>query len=349
MVKSDGCADYPQWIKQTVCESIFWSSSEDERAEALINLALPTKRGRPSESNPDTMTRAFRAFAQSPWEREEDEAIAKSLTRKQFNYIANAHYCRFLVSRRVKPRTRTMPPRQLSVAQRELAARILGTPVFTDGYLRFHAHAQDAAAASPAFLRLARIACMPLDTFAKYLCEQCPYIVALRRVDAVEELTPATLQARRDAADVWAQRAVWRHASTPGPRGGSINADGLRPVFWRYGAGSRTWPYYSTFTFMLDAATLSSGDRLPEVWRRQAFQRTDVRYPPEVLHSRDAVGSQVWVMFYLVVHPLFGVVSGPDFMYWGSKTMRGSTRHAPSFRCWYVPDKCISCAADALY
>jgi hypothetical protein len=53
--------------------------------------------------------------------------------------------------------------------------------VFVDGYLKLYAHAKDAAAASPAFLRLARIACMPLDAFAKYLCEQCPDIVAHKK------------------------------------------------------------------------------------------------------------------------------------------------------------------------
>jgi hypothetical protein len=336
MVKLDGCTDYPQWIKQTVCDSIFWCSTEDERAEALINLVLPTRRGRPVVSRPDTMTRSFQAFAQTPWERLEDEAIARSMNRKQFNYIANAHYCRYLASRKVKPRTRTTKLRKLSVAQRELAARILGTPVFVDGYLRFHAHAIDAAAADPAFLRLAKISCMPLDCFAKYLCESCPDIVAYGRVDAVEELTASTLQARRDAADIWAGRAVWRYAATPGPRGGSMNSNGLRPVSWIYGAGPSTWPYYATFTFMLDAATLSSGDKTPEVWRRKAFQRTDVRFPPEVLHSRDAVGSQVWVMFYMVVHPLFGVVCGPSFTYWGSSTVRGAKRHSNNFQCWYV-------------
>lgn len=336
MGKPSGCKDYPQWVKQSVCECIFWSCSEDERAAALINLQLPIKRGRPSESQPDTMTRAFGALAQSPWELQEHEDIAKSLTRRQFNYIARKEYCAFLKSRRVKPRTRTMPVRQLTPSQRDYAATILGTPVFVDGYLRFHVDAKDAAAASPAFLRLQKIACMPLDVFAKYLCENCPDIVKHGRVDAVEELTPSTLEARRAAADVWAGRSVWRHSHTPGPRGGSMNDQGLRPVFWRYGSGPSTWPYYANFTFMLDAATLSSGDRVPEVWRRKAFQRTDVRYPPEVVASRDSVGSQVWTMFYLVVHPFFGVVSGPDFMYWGSKTMRGNERHMKNFQCWYV-------------
>ena len=177
---------------------------------------------------------------------------------------------------------------------------------------------------------------MPLDVFAKYLCETCPDVVKHDRVDAVEELTPSTLEERRAAVDVWAGRSVWRHANTPGPRGGSMNDQGLRPVFWRYGSGPSTWPYYSNFTFMLDAATLSSGDRVPEVWWRKAYQRTDVRYPPKVVASGDAVGSQVWTMFYLVVHPSFGVFSGPDFMYWGSKTMRGNERHMKNFQCWCV-------------
>jgi hypothetical protein len=92
---------------------------------------------------------------------------------------------------------------------------------------------------------------------------------------------------------------------------------------------------------MLDAATMSSGDRQPEMLLRKVFQRIDVRYPPEVLHARYSVRSQVWVMSYLVVQPLFGVRSGPDFMYWGSKTIRGATRiHRTSSAGTNIPTEC---------
>jgi len=336
MPKLDGSTDYPQWVKQKVCDIIFAVSSDDERANALINLQLPTKRGRPKETEPDTMTRAFKVLAQSPWERQDEAEVAQSITRKQFNYIANAHYCRFLASGKIQPRTRTTPVRELSSAQRDLAARILGTPVFRDGYLRFHENASDAAAASSTFRRLACMSKMPLDVFATYLCETCPDIVRRAKVDACEELCGATLEARRAASDVWGGRSVWRRSSQPGPRGGSVNDNGQRDVYWRYGSGPSVWPYYNSFTFMLDAATLSSGEKMKEPYNRRAFQRSDVRYPPEVVQSYDPVGSQVWAMFYVVVHPEFGLVSGPDFMYWGSKTMRGATRHATGFKCWCV-------------
>jgi hypothetical protein len=49
----------------------------------------------------------------------------------------------------------------------------------------------------------------------------------IKSENAAEELNPSTLQARRAAADV---RAVWRHASTAGPRGGSVSNQGVRPV-----------------------------------------------------------------------------------------------------------------------
>ncbi len=340
MPRVDGCTDYPVWVVQKVCDIIFAVSNEDERCNALINQRLPTRRGRPAATNQDTMTKAFEVLAQSPWEREEEAAVAQHLTRKQFNYIANKHYCRFVVAGKIKPRKRSTSVRELSRAQRENAARILGTPVAKDGYLRFHESAVAAAAASDEFRRLAGISKMPLDMFAVYLCESCPDIVRRAKVDACEEMCAATLEARRAASDVWGGRAVWRRTSQAGPRGGSIDAEGQRAVYWRYGTGPSCWPYYSSFTFMLDAATMSSGDKMKEPYNRKAFQRSDVRYAPEVLQGHDPVGSQVWAMFYVVVHPEFGLVSGPDFMYWGSKTMRGRNRHAPGFKCWCVSDHC---------
>jgi hypothetical protein len=177
---------------------------------------------------------------------------------------------------------------------------------------------------------------MPLVQFAEYLCQTCPDIVKKGKVDMVEELCASTLEARREASDVWAGRRVWRYSHTPGPRQGGLNSQGLRPVYWRYGRGPSMWPYYNQFTFMLDAATISSGDKMQELWREKAFMRTDVIYPPEVVTARDPVGSQVWAMFYVVVHRKLGLVSGPDFMYWGSKTVRGSNKHTPGFQCWYV-------------
>jgi hypothetical protein len=47
---------------------------------------------------------------------------------------------------------------------------------------------------------------------------------------------------------------------------------------------------------MLDA-TMSSGDTQPEMLRHKALQLIDVRYPPAVLHARDSIRSEVWVMF----------------------------------------------------
>ena len=111
------------------------------------------------------MTKAFEVLAQSPWEREEETSVAQHLTKKQFNCIANKHYCRFLFAGKIKPRQRTTNVRELSRAQRENAARILGTPVRKDDYLRFHESAIDAAAASDEFRRLAGISKMPLDMF----------------------------------------------------------------------------------------------------------------------------------------------------------------------------------------
>ena len=334
MVKKRGAKDFSVIIRQKICDCVYYCSSEEERAAALINQQLPVKRGRPSESSSDVMSRAFAALAQTPFELQSDRDTVNSLTRKQFYQLAKRYYPGYLASGSMKRRTRAKAPRELSRAQCELAARVLGTPVWQDGRLKFHRTAEEAASESRTFLRLSIMSGMPLVKFAQYLCQTCPDIVKRGRVDMVEELCASTLEARREASDVWGGRSVWRFSHTPGPRQGGLNSHGLRPVYWRYGSGPSTWPYYNSFTFMLDAATVSSGDKMQELWRQQAFQRADVAYPPEVVTARDTVGSQVWAMFYVVVHPEFGLVSGPDFMYWGSKTVRGKNRHAHGFKCW---------------
>ena len=337
MVKKLGSKDYPVIIRQKICDCVYYCSSEDERAAALINRQLPVRRGRPSESQPDVMTRAFAALAQTVFKRKEHKELAMKLTRKQFYQIAKAYYPDYLASGELRRRARTTAPKELSQAQCELAARILGSPVWEDGRLKFFRTPEEAATTSRTFVRLSLASGMPLVKFAEYLLQTCPEIVKKGRVDMMEELCASTLEARREASDVWAGRSVWRYSQTPGPRQGGLNSQGQRPVYWRYGTGPSKWPYYNSFTFMLDAATLSSGDKMQELLRETAFQRADVTYPPEVITARDPVGSQVWAMFYVVVHPEHGLVSGPDFMFWGSKTMRGNTKHADDFECWCAP------------
>ena len=168
-----------------------------------------------------------------------------------------------------------------------------------DGDLRFHESAMGAATASDELRRLAEISKMPLDMFGVHLCGACPDIVRRAEVDACEEFCAATLDARRAASDIWGGRAVWRRTSQAGPRG-SLDAEGQRAVHWRYGTGPSYWPCYNTFTFILDAATMSSGDKMKEPYNRKASQRSDVRYATEVLQGHDPVGSQVWAMFYVV-------------------------------------------------
>lgn len=336
MVKKRGAKDYPVIVRQKVCDCIYYNSSEEERACALINRQLPVKKGRPSESDRDVMSRAFSALAQTPFKLKADRDIAKALTRKKFYQIASAYYPDYLATGELKRRARVQQPRELSRAQCELAAQILGTPVWVDGRLKFFRSAQEAASTSRTFVRLSIASGMPLVKFAEFICQTCPDIVKRARVDLVEELCASTLDARRAASDLWAGRTVWRYATTPGPRGGGLNPQGLRPVYWRYGAGPSMWPYYNSFTFMLDAGTLSSGDKMQEPYREHAYQRSDVTYPPEVIQAHDPVGSQVWTMFYVVIHPDIGLVSGPDFMYWGSKTVRGASKHAADFSCWCV-------------
>jgi hypothetical protein len=44
VVKFKGCSAFSPRIKQTACEIAYWCGREDERATALINLELPTRK-----------------------------------------------------------------------------------------------------------------------------------------------------------------------------------------------------------------------------------------------------------------------------------------------------------------
>ena len=315
MVKKRGTRDYPVIVRQKVSYCIYYNSSEDERAVSLVNRQLPVKLGRPSESEPDVMKRAFRAFAQAPFSMKANSDTAKTITRKKFYQIASAYYADSLATGELARRARARRPSELSQAQCELAARILGSPVWNEGRIKFYRTPEEAASSSRTFVRLSIASGMPLVKFAEYLCQTCPEIVKRGRIDLIEDMCASTLEARRASSDVWAGRAVWRYSQIPRPRGGNLNPHALRPVNWRYRSGPSMWPYYSSFTFMLDAATVSSGDNMHDLWRQHAFQPSNVIYPPEVVQSHDPVGSQVWTTFYVVLHPDMGLVSGPDFMY----------------------------------
>ena len=172
--------------------------------------------------------------------------------------------------------------------------------------------------------------------FEKLLLAECTNFLEYGVIDTVQQMTAKTTEERREASDIWGRRKPWRIVSTPGPRGGTHG--GQREVFWPRGKSTNPFPYYRHFTFILDAAPLSTV-ATSNVTREQAFMRNDVYFPPEVVAGPDNVGAGVWLMFYMLIHPEFGVVVPPSFMYWGSKTVRGTTRHSQAFinkYCWYV-------------
>lgn len=183
---------------------------------------------------------------------------------------------------------------------------------------------------------LASVSGMPLPLLGKFLLQHRPEILHYGVLDQVGAMTADTLRLRREAADLWAGRTAWRTVSTPGPRGGVHG--GERAVLWCASRGNakQPFPYYQNFTFMLDAATLSTVDK-PLTTDERGYSRVDEFYPPEVVAAPDNVGAGVWAMFYIVIHPVLGVVVGPSFTYHGSKTMRGKTKHAPGFECWCGP------------
>ena len=177
---------------------------------------------------------------------------------------------------------------------------------------------------------------LSMPEFEERLLKSCGDILTFARVDQAQRLTASALDSRRKASDVWGGRAVWRTVSTPGPRGGRHRGD--RKVFWprARGFGHPYYPYYSEFTFMLDASALSTAKPAPPK-KEKAYQRVDTFYPPELVKSSEHLSSALWVMFYIVIHPKYGVVVPPSFMYWGSKTKRGAQRHTEEFLqkyCW---------------
>ena len=190
---------------------------------------------------------------------------------------------------------------------------------------------------NPEFNRIFEASNLPsTQLFEKMLLSECSNFLEYGWIDTAQEHTDRTKAERKDASDIWGQRAAWRTVSTRGPRGGTHG--GKRKVKWPQGGKDNPFPYYRHFTFILDAAPMSTV-ATSHVTREKAFMRSDVFFPPEVIAGPDNVGAGVWVMFYMLIHPEFGLVVPPSFMYWGSKTVRGTTRHSQAFLdkyCWYA-------------
>ena len=99
------------------------------------------------------------------------------------------------------------------------------------------------------------------------------------------------------------------------------------------------------FTVVVDAATLSTG-KMGGGQAQKGFYALDVLHPPEEVRGKDSVGAHIWVMFYMAIMKDQGVISGPDYMYWGSKTLRGKKglRHYRGFPHWCVLGAGHACA-----
>ena len=208
-----------------------------------------------------------------------------------------------------------------------------------EGY-RFNRSGADAYERCACFMELCDKAGVQPDTLARNLLAEFPHILCRGKIDQRDALTDSTRKEREKASDVWGGRAVWRVSKHPDKNGNGVVRGG-RNVFWHSGRNvsyKNRWPYYNKYTFLMDAGSISSGDPTVSKDGEVGFFRLDEIFPPEEVRASEAVGNQIQLMFYIVIHRTLGIVCGPDFMYRGSRSSTSKRqKHVQSFKCWYAP------------
>lgn len=269
-----------------------------------------------------------------------DSDRVNGMSDKMFRDVVKRHICGVVKQGTCYRRRRTQPEGPLSFDEREEAARCLGTPVQdAEGY-RFNRSGADAYERCARFMELCDKAGVQPDTLARNLLAEFPHILCRGKIDQRDALTDSTRKEREKASDVWGGRAVWRVSKHPDKNGNGVVRGG-RNVFWHSGRNvshKNRWPYYNKYTFLMDAGTISSGDPTVSKDGEVGFFRLDEIFPPEEVRASEAVGNQIQLMFYIVIHRTLGIVCGPDFMYTGSRSSTSKRqKHVQSFKCWYAP------------
>lgn len=336
MGRKPGVPDYSDELK---CEAVqaYKAECSTEELAYFEQCSHPLlSRGGQHCSCRSSMQRAKDRLRSRTWKDPADAARLEGMSVVSFRQLVCRHARGVQKMGMRYHRTRSTSQSPLSKQEYEEAAKLLGTPRNVCGRHKYHRSVEECYEECSRFQQLAQRSNVDLSTLSHTLLNMFPHIVRKGVLDTKEALTDIARKGRCEASEVWGGRKVWRVAKQPGPRGGGMQR-GERDVYWGCVtpvAHNKRWPYFNNYTFMMDATTVSTGTPV-ESTDCVGFYRVDEHFPPEETRAPDPVGSMLQLMFYIVIHPVLGIVSGPDIMYTGSRSSTGKKkRHVDHFKCW---------------
>lgn len=337
MGRTKGKPDYSREIKVEACQSYIRECSVIERRHLKDYHVVLREWGGVRDGKKTSFQKAQDALSHRVWEAASDGERVKAMTSRQFRTLVVRHAYGVFKQGGKYRRTRIVPNRSLSTDEMREAAKLLGTPRNDDAGYRFYRSSQECYDSNERFKTLVDQAQILPSTLAKRLLAEFPDVLKRGKIDQRETLSDAAREARTNISDVWAGRDAWRVSGKPDKQGGGLE-HGRRDVYWCAGrrlSHKNKWPYFNKYTFMMDAATVSSGTPAVSSRGEVGFYRVDEIFPPEEVRAAAPVGCQIQLMFYIIIHRTLGIVSGPDFMYTGSTSSTSRDRkHVQNFMCW---------------
>ena len=333
MGRPAGTPDFPKQLVYNCCLLFDVLLSKKERAGLMRGTMPKLRRGRSGDPRSNTILKVVRAAS---YPQKTTKKLAKALTKTQLNKLLHRHMHVYLRRGMHAHRVLTKRMPALTEEQEREAAEILGEPIQVNGrYCYFRSVEEALSSKHRRQLQLRQIvkqSGMHPVHFGRWLCKKQSDILGFGTAKEMEALRPQTSDERAHCSDVWGGRVEWRRSRRRGKRGAPAN----RRVHWGHGnAGSREWPYYSELTVLIDAFTISTcvSGKKPKV---RTFYSKKKFFPPELVRPADSGNTALWAMAYIAIHKEEGIVSGPDFMYWASKTQRGmqAERNYEGFPDW---------------
>jgi hypothetical protein len=352
MPRPKGCTAYSEKIKQEICDKVrhladpLWRLKYEKASAAERSKMF--KRGRAGDP---LLTKAFNAFKATKFSNADLKKEQARITRKKFGSLVRTWLHRHNGSREALRCTRTRKE-PVTAAEYKEAATILATPKHKDGGVHYYRSVRNAIDVSPHGQRLETIflrSKLSERVFSDHLLKKCPDILKWGRLDLRDKLPAATLEERRRAADVWSGRRPWLTIVHRNARLFDADLDNVaeknvnkRYIYWN----QHGWDIFWYFTFIIDATTVDNCKGQAQI-KTSGFVPANVVYPPEDVPAGAPATSSNHVMFYCIMHPYIGLVSGPWIMHNGStktNTKKNSpNRHVDTFPTWCVRSCDLTC------
>lgn len=341
------CGHYSQTIRIQVCETLNIAIGKDQQLRD--GLAQGTSKLRVGSSRDGPVARGLQLFKKLTFADPGDAATAQNMDKQKYNQLINTWAKGYFDGTNRECKRRRTPPAGLSAAQKKELCYLLSTPEPTDHGPRAWRSLEEALESHPKkerILELVTAAGMSHETLIKDL--MATGRLTRTFADKVPALAPRTRSKRQQCAAIWRGEVPWLGVE-PGklPQPWTIEFElGVATAIWF----TEPWNIFRYFTFIIDASS-KTDEEGPSHKKVKAFYDPLRIFPPEETR-RDQSGTDARkIMWYIVIHPILGLVVGPDFMYWGSTPTRTrqqhkaaqhnevefEERHHPDFPHWCAP------------